>query len=74
MEADDTAIGAGLSGYTNYDAYAKSGLELHDLVTGKRVAKAVLPAAMKAVTCLAACAGRVAVGDRKGGVALLGFR
>ena len=61
------------AGHTGWDAYAKNGLELWDLVSGKRAAKAVLPAPMKAVNALAACPGKVAVGDLKGGVALFAY-
>lgn len=61
------------AGHTGFDAYAKDGLELWDLVSGKRAAKDALPAPMKAVNALAACPGKVAVGDEKGGVALFAY-
>jgi hypothetical protein len=61
------------AGHTGWDAFAESGLELYDLVSGKRAAKAVLPKRMAAVSWLAASPGRVAVGDRKGGVALYAY-
>jgi len=61
------------AGFTGWDAYAKNGLELYDLTSGKCAAKAKLPAPMQAVSPLAACPGKIAVGDREGGVALLAF-
>lgn len=48
-------------------------LEARALGSGKCAAKARLPATMKAVSTLAACPGKIAVGDRKGGVALFTF-
>lgn len=55
---------------TGRDAFAKTSLELWDLTTGKRAAKGTVPAAMKAVSSIAACPGKLAVGDVKNGVAL----
>ena len=57
-------------GFTGWDAYAKSGLEIYDLVSGKRAAKIPLPARMKLACSVAACPGKVAVGDLAGGIAL----
>lgn len=61
------------AGHTGWHAFAESGLELYDLVSGKRAARAALPKPMTAVSSLAASPGRVAVGDRKGGVALFAY-
>ena len=57
-------------GFTGWDAYAKSGLEIYDLVSGKRAARIALPGPMKTACSVAACPGKVAVGDLAGGIAL----
>jgi hypothetical protein len=52
--------------YTEDPASPRAALALVDLATGKRAARCVLPASTKAPLALAACPGRIAVGDRAG--------
>jgi len=61
------------AGATGFDPAAKASLAVWDVTNGKRAAKGTVPTAMKAVGALAASPARVALGDRKAGVALYAF-
>lgn len=62
------------AGNTEWDPSATNGLAVFDLESGKCAAKAKLPASMKLVSTVDASPGKVAVGDRKGGVAIYALR
>lgn len=61
------------AGATGFDPTAETSLAVWDVMSGKRAAKGAVPTSMKAVGAIAASPGRVALGDRKAGVALYAF-
>ena len=61
------------AGATGFDPSAAKSVAVWNAATGRCAAKGVVPPPMKAVSVLAAARGRVALGDRKAGVALYAF-